>query len=163
MNLKQGLHGFWFTISHVVCVICNKRKLSRVLAVWFCVHLSLVCLGDWGASTEVRAREEVTHASQGCDMPGSLERSPQLSREHVLLSLLFWLCCILCGSVSRSDRPFKWKQTGAVLVLANVVGGTRTEWRVGHRQDLTAVWCCDYKSLPSEWMWRRYREREKMC
>lgn len=68
-----------------------------------CVFVCFVCLGDRGLSTKVGGREEVTHASQGCDMPGSPQGSHWLSREHTLL----FTPPFLCERVSRSDRHFK--------------------------------------------------------
>lgn len=50
------------------------------------------------------AEEKVTHASQGCDMPGSQQRSHLLSREHVLvyfsLSVCVFFCLKMCQGVT---------------------------------------------------------------
>ena len=103
-----------------------------------------MCLGDKGVSTKVRGREEVTHASQGCDMPGSRQRSRWLSREHThssTVAALLGVCVFVCESVSCCDRPFKGKgkqtQSQPPLLLAGVAGGEQgLSGEAGHRQSL---------------------------
>lgn len=86
-------------------------------------------LGDRRMRNKVRGREDVTHASQGCDMPGSGPLSPHLlSASHV------FVC------VSRSDRILKGngKRAKPLSPTLDVVWRARIVRRAGHRQGLMA-------------------------
>lgn len=99
----------------VIVFVCNEAQQEKT-GVCVCVWL-----GDRDVSTKVGGRVEVTHASQGCDMPGSRQRSRCPENTHSFSFSPWCVCVKVCQGVTvPSEETGSKRQTQPLLLPAGV-------------------------------------------